>query len=57
MLALGVFGIGCTLAALAPGYWLFAAALVVIGMAALTLPNTSNSADAALDRAGRCAGA
>jgi predicted MFS family arabinose efflux permease len=38
-----VFGLGCTMAALAPGYWFFAAALVVIGMAALTLTNTSNS--------------
>jgi MFS family permease len=39
----GVFGFGCTLAALAPGYWFFAAALVVIGVAALTLTNTTNS--------------
>jgi MFS family permease len=39
----GVFGIGCTLAALAPDYWSFAAALVVIGVAALTLMNTTNS--------------
>ena len=38
-----VFGIGCTLAAIAPDYWLFAAALVVIGVAALTLTNTTNS--------------
>ena len=38
-----VFGLGCTLAALAPGYWFFAAALVAIAMAALTLTNTSNS--------------
>jgi MFS family permease len=38
-----VFGMGCTLAALAPGYWWFAAALVVIGVAALTLTNTTNS--------------
>jgi MFS family permease len=38
-----VFGLGCTLAALAPGYWSFAAALVVIGVAALTLTNTTNS--------------
>jgi MFS family permease len=38
-----MFGIGCTAAALAPGYWYFAAALVVIGIAALTLTNTSNS--------------
>ena len=35
--------IGCTLAALAPSYWLFAAALVVIGVAALTFTNTTNS--------------
>jgi predicted MFS family arabinose efflux permease len=38
-----VFGIGCTLAAIAPDYWLFAGALVVIGVAALTLTNTTNS--------------
>lgn len=38
-----VFGLGCALAALAPGYWLFAAALVVIGVAALTVTNTTNS--------------
>jgi MFS family permease len=39
----GVFGLGCTLAALAPGYWWFAAALTVIGAAALTLTNGTNS--------------
>jgi len=39
----GVFGLGCTLAALAPGYWWFAAALMVIGAAALTLTNGTNS--------------
>lgn len=39
----GTFGIGCTFAAIAPGYWLFAAALVVIGVAALTFTNTTNS--------------
>lgn len=38
-----VFGVGCTLAALAPNYWLFAAALVVIGVGALTFSNTTNS--------------
>ena len=38
-----VFGLGCTLAAVAPGYWWFAAALVVIGVAALTVTNTTNS--------------
>lgn len=37
------FGIGCTLAAIAPGYWSFAAALVVIGVAALTFTNTTSS--------------
>ncbi len=31
------------LAAIAPGYWFFAGALVVIGVAALTLTNTTNS--------------
>jgi MFS family permease len=38
-----IFGLGCTLAAIAPGYWFFAAALVVIGVAALTFTNTTNS--------------
>src|SRR6201996_3968137 len=38
-----IFGVGCTLAAAAPGYWFFAAALVVIGVAALTVMNTSNA--------------
>ena len=38
-----VFGLGCTLAAVAPGYWWFAAALVVIGVASLTVTNTTNS--------------
>ncbi len=39
----GVFGLGCMFAALAPDYWLFATALVIIGIAALTFTNTSNS--------------
>jgi MFS family permease len=38
-----VFGFGCTMAAVAPGYWVFAVALVVIGVAALTFANTTNS--------------
>jgi MFS family permease len=38
-----VFGLGCALAAIAPGYWLFAAALVVIGVSALTFLNATNS--------------
>jgi MFS family permease len=43
VVGVGVFGIGCTLAALAPGYWWFAAALVVIGAAALTFFTGTNS--------------
>ena len=43
VLGAAIFGLGCTLAALAPGYWWFAAALVVIGVAALTVMNTSNA--------------
>ncbi|MBD1586296.1 MFS transporter [Pseudomonas typographi] len=38
-----VFGLGCTLAAIAPTYRLFAGALVIIGVAALTFTNTTNS--------------
>lgn len=38
-----VFGLGCTLAAVAPGYWFFACALIVIGVATLTVTNTTNS--------------
>jgi MFS family permease len=37
------FGLGCTLAAIAPNYWLFASALVVIGVAALTITNATNT--------------
>jgi MFS family permease len=39
----GVLGIGCSLAAIAPSCWFFAAALVVIGLAALTFISTTNS--------------
>jgi MFS family permease len=38
-----VFGIGCALAGAASSYWLFGAALVVIGVAALLFTNTTNS--------------
>ncbi|MDE1996731.1 MAG: MFS transporter, partial [Rhizobiaceae bacterium] len=38
-----MFGLGCTLAALSPSYWLFGCALVVIGIAALTFMNSTNS--------------
>jgi MFS family permease len=43
LLGAGVFGIGCTLAAFSPGYWWFAAALAVIGVAALTFTTATNS--------------
>ncbi|MGD0445358.1 MAG: MFS transporter [Edaphobacter sp.] len=39
----GVFGIGCSLAAFSPGYWWFAAALAVTGVAILTFTNATNS--------------
>ena len=44
-LAIGsaVFGLGCTLAACAPGYWWFAAALALSGAAVLTVGNGTNS--------------
>jgi MFS family permease len=38
-----VFGIGCTLAAIAPGYVWFGGALVIIGVAALLFTNGTNS--------------
>lgn len=38
-----VFGVGCSLAALAPNYGLFAVALVIIGVGAMTFSNTTNS--------------
>jgi len=39
----GVFGLGCSLAALAHSYWWFAAALMIVGAAALTFVNGTNS--------------
>ncbi len=39
----GVFGLGCTLGALAPGYWWFAATLAVSGAAVLIFANGTNS--------------
>ncbi len=38
-----LLGVGCTLAGLAPGYWWFAAALVIVGAAAMTFTNCTNS--------------
>jgi len=43
MAGAGVFGLGCSLAALAPGYWWFAGALMIVGVAALTFVNGTNS--------------
>ena len=39
----GVFGVACTLGALAPGYWWFAAALAVSGASVLIFANGTNS--------------
>jgi MFS family permease len=38
-----IFGLGCTLAAIAPETWLFGCALVIIGVSALTFSNSTNS--------------
>jgi len=38
----GLLGVGFTLAALAPGYWTFAAALIVVGVAYLTFVTATN---------------
>jgi len=39
----GFLGIGCALGAVSPGYWWFAAALAMIGVAALTFTTATNS--------------
>jgi MFS family permease len=39
----GVFGLGCALGALAPGYWWFGAALALSGAAVLIFANGTNS--------------
>jgi MFS family permease len=38
-----IFGLGCALAAIMPNYWLFAAALVIIGVSGLTITNSTNT--------------
>jgi MFS family permease len=43
LIGAAIFGVGCALAAVAPNYWLFAGALVVIGVSALTFTNATNS--------------
>jgi MFS family permease len=41
--AAAIFGFGCGMAALMPNYWLFALALVIIGVSALTFTTSTNS--------------
>jgi MFS family permease len=43
MAGAGVFGLGCAVAALAPGYWWFGAALMPVGAAAVVFTNGTNS--------------
>ena len=43
VIAAAAFGAICVLAALAPTYWLFAAALVIVGATSLTMMNTANA--------------
>lgn len=43
MAAAGVFGLGCSLGASAPGYWWFAASLMIMGAAGLIFGNGTNS--------------
>lgn len=42
-LSTAIFGFGCIVAAVMPSFWLFGAALVVIGLASQTLMTTANS--------------
>ena len=43
LVSAALFGLGCAVAAVMPGYWLFGLALVPLGVAALTFANSSNS--------------
>jgi MFS family permease len=43
LMGAGMFGVGAALGAIAPGYWPFAGALVVMGVATLTFQNASTS--------------
>jgi MFS family permease len=38
-----IFGFGCALAAIAPNYWLFGVALIIIGVSALTFTTSTNT--------------
>jgi MFS family permease len=43
LISAALFGMGCAVAAIMPSYWLFAGALVIIGLSALTFTNSTNS--------------
>lgn len=43
MIAAGAFGLGCSLGMFAPGYWWFAAALMIMGAASMIFGNGTNS--------------
>ncbi|TWX34531.1 MFS transporter [Frigoribacterium sp. ACAM 257] len=43
VLAAASFGVTCTVAALMPSYWTFAAVLVAVGLSSITLMTTANS--------------
>ena len=43
IVASGAFGVSVALAALAPSYWIFAAALVAVGVSSLTMMTTANA--------------
>jgi MFS family permease len=43
LIGAAVFGIGCTLAAISPGYWWFGGALAITGAAVLTFTNATNT--------------
>jgi MFS family permease len=43
LIGAAVFGVGCSLAAVMPNYWLFGTVLVVIGVAAQTFTTSTNS--------------
>ncbi|WP_338944172.1 MFS transporter [Paraburkholderia sp. 22B1P] len=42
-LSSAVFGVGCTVAAVMPSYWLFGMALTIVGVAAQTVTTSTNS--------------
>ena len=51
LIGAALFGVGCALAAIAPSYWLFAGALVIIGVAGADVHEHQQQPDAAVDGA------